>query len=212
MALVVLELGPSARVATGTRVLSASQWQAVSGAAELREQVEQALARSRADADEAMQRKLAARTEQIEREAQQRLLQKSLELQREYGRALGDLRSRFVETVSTCLQALLMPPPPELYARVQESAGALVGEGAVLSLHVAAADSAAAYQALAASPGEVRIVADPDLEAGQCFLETRFGRIQAGLPTQLEALREALTRWWSGEGGAVSDHLPPQEA
>lgn len=198
MALAVLTLAPGAVLAGDQRVLGAREWQAVNTLAQLREQAEAALAqaqqRAMAEAAEHARAQLAA----AETRLHKTLLLKTLALQVEYERQLRELRSRMVDTVMACLDSMLMPPPPQLFARVQASIAAMVGESAEIALHLSAADEAAARAALAQLP-MVRIVVHPDLAAGQCFADTRFGRIQAGLSTQLEALREALQSWWASE-------------
>jgi type III secretion protein L len=202
MALAVLNLSVTSNMASNSRVLGCGEWQSLVDAAQLRTQVAQAVAlardNERAIAASQQQQQVAA----IEARLQKGALLKALSLQIECERLQGEWRSQFVQTVMACVGAMLCPPPPAFYARVQASAASMLGDALEVALHVAPNDEAAARQGLSAAMNSAtrspaRIVVDPDLAPGQCFLETRFGRIQAGLPTQLEALNQALDRWWS---------------
>ncbi len=200
MALAVLEIATGARVAADTRVLDPAHWHAIAGAQELHQRASAAVLRARELAREAVAAELRQRSEQVEPELHEALLRDTLKLRAEHERALRELRTCFVDTLIECLRSMLSPLPPAFFARVHESANAMLGSEPDLVLHVSARDEHAARLALAGPSGRdgVRVVVDPELTGGQCFLETRFGRIQAGLPTQLEALRAALDRWWSG--------------
>jgi flagellar biosynthesis/type III secretory pathway protein FliH len=197
MALAVLTLTPDTHLVSGARVLTHREVQAVTQVRLLLDQTRDALAseqqRLAVAADEALQR----RASEIEERMRKSMVVKTLGLQLEYEQALREMRARFVETVMSSLNAVLMPPPAAFFARVQASAAAMVGEGTEAALHVSAADEAAAKQALV--DATLRLVVDPDLQPGQCFLETRFGRIQAGLATQLEAIEAALREWWAAQ-------------
>lgn len=197
MALVVLELSPSARLSHDTRVLAPAQSRAVHGAHELGAQAGAALERACAQAREATTAEMRDRADKLERQLQRQLLLKTMNLQLEYERALRELRARFVETVLSSLEAMLTPLPPAYFARAQASAAAMLGADSAAVLHVAAADERAARAGLTAARDALRIEVDPDLEPGHAFLDTRFGRVQAGLPTQLEVLGEALRAWWA---------------
>jgi type III secretion protein L len=206
MALAVLTLSAQRRVLASSPVLTAHEWRSLQQANEVigaaREAIEQAraetLSRVRAENEQAMA--------QQEQRRQHTLLLKALSLQVEYERLRRDLRDRFVETQLTCLRALLQHPlPAAFFARVQESARQYVGERAALALHVAPADEAAARDGIGQAATHVELRIDPELLPGQCHLQTEFGRLQAGLDAQLEAIREALERWWHGEGEAVAD-------
>jgi flagellar biosynthesis/type III secretory pathway protein FliH len=202
MALAVLNLGATSNIASDSRVLGSGEWQSLAEAAQLRAQAAHAVAlardRDRAIAAEQQQQQVAA----IEARLQKGALLKALSLQIECEQLQREWRSQFVQTVMTCVGAMLCPPPPAFFARVQASAASMLGDALDVALHVAPNDEAAARDGLSAAMAgathsPVSIVVDPDLAPGQCFLETRFGRIQAGLPTQLEALNQALERWWS---------------
>jgi flagellar biosynthesis/type III secretory pathway protein FliH len=220
MALAVLDLSPTARVATSSRVLSPAEWKALSGVIHLQAQAQAALEQAQVHACDSAVADMRARAERLERQLQKMVLLKALNLQVQHERELRDLRARFVETVLGCLRSLLLPTPPSFFARVQASAATMIGEASKLTLQVAAADEAAARAGLAVLASHVRVVVDPDLSPGQCFLETHFGRIQAGLTTQLEALGEALQPWWEGESSqdvqaleaALAHNRPGQEA
>jgi flagellar biosynthesis/type III secretory pathway protein FliH len=197
MALAVLNLSAAACVASDSRVLSPGQWQAVNDLAALREQAAVALTEARERAESRAMERARAEVISIEQRLQKGALLKALSLQIDFERAQRGLRAQFVQTVMTCLNEMLAPVPPAFFARVQASSVAMIGESSEVALHVAAIDEATAREGTASAP--VRVVVDPDLAGGQCFLETRFGRIQAGLPTQLEALQQTLERWWSQE-------------
>lgn len=197
MALAVLELASATRVGSERRVLDAAQWRLVGDAAALRERAAAAVARAQDHARETVVEELRQRADQLERQVQKQLLLKTMNLQIEHERMLRELRSRFVETVLTSLRAMLTPLPPSFFARVHASAASMLGTDAQAVLHVSAVDEGAARLGLSAARDRVAIQVDPDLEPGQCFLSTRFGRVQAGLATQLEALGEALTAWWT---------------
>ena len=210
MALAVLSLSATATVASSSRVLGSDEWQSLTDAAQLRAQAEQALdlarERDRAMAAQEQQQQVAA----IEARLQKGALLKALSLQFECERLQREWRGQFVQTVMTCVSAMLSPPPPAFFARVQASAASMLGDALDVALHVAPSDEAAARDGLSAAMASaahspVRVVVDPDLAPGQCFLETRFGRIQAGLPTQLEALNQALDRWWSSDATSGPD-------
>jgi flagellar biosynthesis/type III secretory pathway protein FliH len=202
MALAVLNLSALSKLASPSRVLGGGEWQSLADVAQLRTQAVQALAQARehdlAFAASQQQQQVA----DIEARLQKGVLLKALSLQIEFERLQREWRSQFVQTVMACVGAMLSPPPPAFFARVQASAASMLGDALDVTLHVAPSDEAAARQGLgaalaAAKQSPVRIVVDPDLVLGQCFLESRFGRIQAGLPTQLEALNQALGRWWA---------------
>lgn len=202
MALAVLNLCATSNIASDSRVLGSGEWQSLADAAQLRTQAAHTLAlardRDRAIAASQQQQQVA----DIEARLQKGALLKALSLQIECERLQREWRSQFVQTVMTCVSAMLSPPPPAFFARVQASAASMLGDALDVALHVAPNDEAAARDGLSAAMDSathspVRIVVDPDLAPGQCFLDTRFGRIQAGLPTQLEALNQALERWWS---------------
>jgi flagellar biosynthesis/type III secretory pathway protein FliH len=199
MALAVLELSPTARVVSASRVLEALHWRAVADGAALRQEAEVALQRACELARERAADEVRARADALERRLHRQVLLKTMSLQLEHERALRDLRERFVQTLLSALQAMLTPLPPEFFARAHASATALLGTASEAVLHVSAADEQAARAGLAraGSPEAVRVEVDPDVEPGQCWLDTRFGRVQAGLHTQLEALNEALQTWWS---------------
>jgi flagellar biosynthesis/type III secretory pathway protein FliH len=202
MALAVLNLSVTSNVLSNSRVLGSGEWQSLVDAAQLRKQVAQAVAlardNERAIAASQQQQQVAA----IEARLQKGALLKALSLQIECEHLQREWRGQFVQTVMSCVSAMLSPPPPAFFARVQASAASMLGDALDVTLHVAPNDEAAARDGLSlamasATHSPVRIVVDPDLAPGQCFLDTRFGRIQAGLPTQLEALNQALDRWWS---------------
>jgi flagellar biosynthesis/type III secretory pathway protein FliH len=200
MALAVLKLASHAQVVSGSRVLTHREVQAVAQAHQLLEHTHEALAgegrRLAEAADQALQRRVAEAEERMRKA----MMVKTLGLQLEHERLVRELRAQLVDTVMSCLGSMLDPLPPAFFARVQASAAAMVGEGTEATLHVPAADEAAAREALA--HGAMRLVVDPDLAPGQCFLETRFGRIQAGLPTQLETIDAALREWWAAQRAA----------
>lgn len=206
MALALLEVATSARVAADTRVIDAAQWRVIAGAADLRERAAAAVLRAQENARESVMVEMRQRADQLEHEMNKALLLKTLSMQAEHERALREIRATFVDTVVECVRALLSPPPAGFFARVHESATAMLGSQPELVFHVSARDEPAARIALAdaVDSGSLRLVVDPELAAGQCFLETRFGRIQASVRTQLEVLREALARWWPTERDKVA--------
>jgi flagellar biosynthesis/type III secretory pathway protein FliH len=154
------------------------------------------LERSAALAALAAQEQARKQVAEVQARLQRALVIKATALQLSHERLMREHRARFVDTVMSCLGSLLQPLPEEFFARVQASASAMIGDTGQTALHVAACDEAAARSALAARGQPVSIVVDPDLEAGQCFLDSRFGRLQTGLPDQLEILEEALKQWW----------------
>jgi type III secretion protein L len=207
MALALLKLSPAAQLASGSRVLGRIEAEAVASIAQLRASADAALAQARSQLAVTSAEQVQLLAAQTERRLQKGALLRLLGVQLEYERAVRQLRERFVDTVMSCLGSMLMPLPPAFFARVQASAAEMIGESSELTLHVAAADEAVARAAFpdpGAAASAFRIDVDPNLEPGQCFLETRFGRVQAGLQTQLEAMREALQRWWSDAAAAAS--------
>jgi flagellar biosynthesis/type III secretory pathway protein FliH len=199
MALAVLNLAPDCNLVSRSRVLSPHDWGAVSDVIRLRAQALAALEQAHRKAASAATEHLRQRALELEQRMQRSLLLKALALQHECERQQRALRERFVDSMMSCLNALLTPVPAQFFARVQASAAAMVGEAPALALHVSAHDEAAAREALGLHAERVQLVIDPDLAAGACFLETAFGRIQAGLATQLEGLKQALQGWWDGE-------------
>ena len=202
MALAVLSLAATTVLASSSRVLGSGEWQTINDAAQLRERAEQAFEQAREHNHATLVARHQQKVAEIEARLQKGALLKALSLQFECERLQREWRSQFVQTVMTCVGAMLSPPPPAFFARVQASAASMLGDALDVALHVAPNDEAAARDGLStamasATHSPVRIVVDPDLAPGQCFLDTRFGRIQAGLPTQLEALNQALERWWS---------------
>lgn len=202
MALAVLSLSATTVLASRSRVLGSEEWQTVTDAAQLREQAEHAFKHAREHTHATLVARQEQKVAEIEARLQKGALLKALSLQFECESLQSEWRSHFVQTVMTCLNAMLSPPPPEFFARVQSSAASMLGDALEVALHVAPNDEAAARDGLSAAMASatrspVRIVVDPDLAPGQCFLDTRFGRIQAGLLTQLEAMNQALERWWS---------------
>lgn len=209
MALAVLNLSATANLASDSRVLGSGDWQALADAAQLRTQAAHALDLAREREAAMAVRRQQQQVADIEARLQKGALLKALSLQFECERLQREWRGQFVQTVMTCVGAMLLPLPPAFFARVQASAASMLGDALDVALHVAPSDEAAARAGLGAATAgavdiPVRIVVDPDLAPGQCFLDTRFGRIQAGLPTQLEALNQALERWWSSPAASPS--------
>jgi flagellar biosynthesis/type III secretory pathway protein FliH len=203
MALAVLTLSPQRRALAGSPVLAASEWRALRQASELVDAAQAAVDQARAEALARLRDEQAQTAAQHERRRQHTLLLKALSLQVEYERLRHELRDRFVETQLTCLRALLRDPlPAAFFARVEESARHYVGQRAALALHVAPADEAAARDGIGNASAHVELCIDPELLPGQCHLQTEFGRLQAGLEVQLEAIHEALERWWQGAAKA----------
>jgi flagellar biosynthesis/type III secretory pathway protein FliH len=135
-----------------------------------------------------------------ERIVQQALLLKAIHLQREFDAAQQRWHALFVDSLTTALQAVLGDPlPPQFFAQVRRSAAQFVGDRQQAVLHVAAADEPAVRDALGESRQGQGMAwqVNPTLAAGQCFLDTPFGRVQASLATQLERLRDALSAWWA---------------
>lgn len=211
MALAVLTLDPSRRLAADSVVLPAARWQALQDAAQVVAAAEQAVADASAAAAAQARARADEHLAQKERQMQQALLLKALSLQVEYERQRQELLALFVQTQMNSLRALLAGPlPAGFFARVQASAKQWVGDQAALVLHVAPADETQARAGLAqaaaaalaagaeatAEHGPVTLVVDPELAAGQCHLHTAFGRLQASLDAQLEALQEAMQQWW----------------
>jgi type III secretion protein L len=196
MALVILKLSPAAQLATDSRILGRIEAEAVADVSKLRQQALVALEQAQRQAMVVAEEHVKERVSEIEKRLQKGALLKALGIQMEYERTVQELRDTFVDTVMSCISSMMLPPPPEFFARVQASAAEMIGEAAEVALHVAAADENTALDALLGTEGSFRVVADPNLAAGQCFLETKFGRIQAGLSTQLEAIHESLDRWW----------------
>jgi flagellar biosynthesis/type III secretory pathway protein FliH len=207
VALAVLTLASGTQLVSSTRVLTHREVQAVTQVQQLLDQTRDVLAEERrrfaVAADEALQR----RTAEIEERTRKATMVQTLNFQLEYQARVRELRSQFVETVMNGLAAMLMPPPATFFARVQASASAMVGAGTEATLHVAAADEAAAKQALCNAA--MRLVVNPDLLPGQCFLETGFGRIQASLATQLETIEVALREWWAAQPAAPTGPPAP---
>jgi type III secretion protein L len=201
VALAVLTLDPSRRLAADSVVLPAARWQALQDAAQVVAAAEQAVADASAAAAAQARARADEHLAQKERQMQQALLLKALSLQVEYERQRQELLALFVQTQMNSLRALLAGPlPAGFFARVQASAKQWVGDQAALVLHAGLAQAAAAALAAGAEAtaehGPVTLVVDPELAAGQCHLHTAFGRLQASLDAQLEALQEAMQQWW----------------
>ena len=212
MALAVLRLSGQERVVASQPVLRAAEWQALSAAEDVLACAQASVKRARADAAEqaaeaarqAVQQQASVR----ERQQQQALLLKALSLQVEFERLQRELRQQVVDTVMSSLRAMLAGPlPSAFFQQAVASAQFWGGQDGKVVLRVASSDEPAARVALAAGAGPVRLQVDPDLAPGQCFLDTDFGRLQASLETQLQALHEALQRWWrpSDAGAAAED-------
>jgi flagellar biosynthesis/type III secretory pathway protein FliH len=202
VALAVLSLSGAAKLASSSRVLTHREVESVVAVQQLCERSQAELQRSAELAALAAQEQVRRELTDVQARLQRELVIKATALQLSHERSMREHRARFVETVMSCLGSLLQPLPPEFFARVQASAAALVGDNAQTVLHVAACDEPAARTALAALGQPVSIVVDPDLGAGRCFLDTRFGRLQTGLPDQLEILEEALKPWWAEQAAA----------
>jgi flagellar biosynthesis/type III secretory pathway protein FliH len=201
MALAVLTLPHMRTVATDSPVIRAGERQALQTAGELVAAAQAAIAQAQAEATAAVTHSLQLQAQQNERQLQKALLLKAFSLQVESERMQRELREQFVHTQIACLQALLAGPlPAGFYERVLDSAAHWVGENSALVLCVPPSEEQAACEGveLAAAQGQlqVQVQVDPNLAPGQCNLQTGFGRVQASLPVQLEALQEALARWW----------------
>jgi flagellar assembly protein FliH len=197
VALVVLKLDASRRVVTDDCVLPAAEWRALQQAQEVVSSAQAAVDDARRSAEHQCRAEMQELWTQKERQLQTVLLLKALSLQVEFERQRQELMETFVQSQITSLSALLAGPLPQpFFERTLQSARQWVGETTILTLHVSPPDEAAARGAVAVCGTTVALAVDADLQPGQCYLQTPFGRLQAALDVQLDALQEAMRQWW----------------
>lgn len=209
MALAVLKLDEQHRFMATSPIVRQARWRTVRDAGNVAAVVSEAVATASARAQAQVREQARREVLQRESQAQRELMAKVLALQAEYDRLRSQLFQQFVQTQTTCLEALLAGPLPAAYfERIAQSAQHWLGERAPFVLHVAAADEAQARHAVDElvarlhAQERMALLVDPDLEAGQAYVQTDFGRLQAGLMVQLEALSQALQSWWR-QGSSV---------
>jgi flagellar biosynthesis/type III secretory pathway protein FliH len=211
MALAVLKNADRVQVVATSTVLRAGEWQALQQSGLLREELKQDAARQTEIAIADATARLTEKAQALERQTQYALLLKALGLQLEFEGIQERWQACFVDTMMTSLSALLGTElPPGYFAQVQGAASRFVGENTPATLHVAPADEAAVREALGHPGQALTWCVDLSLGQGQCFLETRFGRVQASLATQLEGLRDALQRWFQEPRSATQPEVDVQ--
>jgi flagellar biosynthesis/type III secretory pathway protein FliH len=201
MALVVLKLPDSRVISTDSPVMRVQERLALESAGAVVAVAQAAMAQARAEATAAATNAVQVQAQHNERQLQKALLLKAFSLQVDGERMQRELREQFVRTQMSCLRALLAGPlPAGFYERVLDSAAHWVGEKTSLVLNVPPSEESAAHAGIEQWAGRtqanIELQVDPNLGPGQCHLQTQFGRVQASLPVQLEAMEEALARWW----------------
>lgn len=116
-------------------------------------------------------------------------------------KAVRGLHDRLAEVVTSAVERIVQTESrAALYQRALRSVQSLSRDATALTLRVNAGDvesareGIAAVAELAASGLTVEVVADGALPPGSCRFESDLGVVDAGLHTQLDALRAAMSR------------------
>lgn len=173
------------------RMVEKAQSQAQALQSEARADAETLLARAQALHDQAWEAGFAKGF----REASDRWAAQALQ----EGAARHDLLRQQVDRLSSIVATAVeriveVEDRASLIRAAVRTVSRLVQETTLLTLRVAAEDRDAALRAISGSPVEIEVVADAGLAPGSCLFESERGVVDAGLPTQLAAIRRAIGR------------------
>jgi type III secretion protein L len=155
-----------------------------------------------AEAEMARARDLAADAEEEGRErgyrdgrraAEAECARMLLDMEKAAARSRAELRARTVTLAMEVVRRIAgrLGEDAAVAAMAEQAAAELVPEGPV-TLRVHPARLAAVRSRLAAHADRISVEADEDLAETGCTLQSSWGRIDAGLETQLETLAAAL--------------------
>jgi type III secretion protein L len=113
---------------------------------------------------------------------------------------LQQLKSTVADVVVRAVREIVQTlDPGELWAATFARVEPMVRDQATIKVRVAPQEGEAAYNALLATCGHLhaalRFEPDASLGKGVCVIETPGGTVEAGLESQLELLREVLSKW-----------------
>ena len=115
--------------------------------------------------------------------------------------ALRSVHDKLAEIVTTAVERIVhIEQRGALYQRALNSVQTLTRGASSLTLRVSPADHEDACSAIASVEGlqhaglQVEVKADPSLRPGSCIFESDIGVVDASLQTQLDGLRQAMSR------------------
>lgn len=199
MALVVLTLGERTRLLADRPLLKRKDAQIVRELSVALQALRAAFEDERRQLQGRSEDRLRMRQSELEEQHRARLAQSLLGFHDALRRELATVADGFVDAVLVTARNLVgQRIPPEFFAQAISAARDYVAGSTVIELRVAPADQHQAAEGLALLPGiedlGIRLVADPQLAPGGCVLSTKLGRVDAGLQTQLDALREHMRK------------------
>jgi flagellar biosynthesis/type III secretory pathway protein FliH len=205
MALAILRHLDQTLIKSNNRILKHGEWQTLSHLNDVTQSLCVELQKVYDEALVAAKFQLNLDNQEIERKVQFALLLKAIEMEKKFNLEIEKWNKTFVETLLSSLKSILGKSlPAEYFVQVEKSAKEFVGDRSLAILNVSPFDEESALKALGPDPVEFRWQVDPVLEAGECYMQSRFGRIDASLGTQLNSVETNLREWWSEQSASFS--------
>jgi type III secretion protein L len=210
--------GAELRIAPGTKVVKAEAYSRFAEAGELLESAHARAGEIASRAEAAYREEKARGFAEGVREGRSSLARILLETASRSARHLEDNEGRIIAIVSAALRKILGEAgEKERIAAVVRSALSVVSRQDQVTVRVPAGQEQtvreAVHRMLQAHPRirSLEVVADPELTGTRCVLETKVGKVEASLESQLQAVTEALEGLRAGRAEDLQRELKTLE-